>query len=216
MSGRSYPRRRRCGRPDRGGMTRYVGRRASPRNLAQRQQLWCSFDRRLRVQSRREISIRMRRGRTVGNDDGRASQVLIRVPDTRQAAAQLGVSQRTVQRWVQQGTPRRSTAADALNQQRGAWRNSPAGRRTSLSTRREARLRNKRTSMVFYGKVRISAELRRRGTTITVNGDRMGRILDAELAGNDQLALSHTEDTFGDAFGDSVTLVDIEQLDTFG
>ena len=32
-------------------------------------------------------------------------------PDTRTAARQLGVSQRTVQRWIKQGMPRRSAAA---------------------------------------------------------------------------------------------------------
>jgi hypothetical protein len=137
-------------------------------------------------------------------------------PDTKAAAQQLGVSQRTVQRWLQQGMPKRSAAAGVLAQRHGAWRNAPEGRRARLSTRREARLRNKGTTMVFYGKVRISADERRRGTTVTIDGNRMGQILDAALDGNDQLALARLEDAFGDAFGGSVTLVDIEQLDTFG
>jgi hypothetical protein len=136
-------------------------------------------------------------------------------PDTRAAAQQLGVSQRTVQRWLKEGMPRRSPAADALAQRHRGWRDSAAGRRARLSTRRESRLRNKGTSMLFYGKVRISADERRRGTTVTIDGERMGRMLDAALAGNDQLALAELEDAFGDAFGGSVTLVDIEQLDTF-
>jgi hypothetical protein len=138
-------------------------------------------------------------------------------PDTKTAAEQLGVSQRTVQRWLKQGLPRRprSTGPDRLRQAHRAWKASPAGRRAALSPRREARLRNKGTSMVFYGTVRVSADQRRRGTTVTIGGQRMGQILDATLAGNDQLALARLEDAFGDAFGGSVTLVDIEQLDTF-
>lgn len=137
-------------------------------------------------------------------------------PDTKEAANQLGVSQRTVQRWLKQGMPRRSEAADQLQQRHGSWRNSAAGRRARLGTRREARLRNKGTTMVFYGKVRISADERRRGTTVTIDGNRMGQILDAALDGNDQLALARLEDAFGDAFGGSVSLVEIDQLDTFG
>lgn len=137
-------------------------------------------------------------------------------PDTRAAAEQLGVSQRTVQRWLKQGMPSRSVAADQLSQRHSSWRNSTAGRRARLSSRREARLRNRGTTMVFYGRVRISADERRRGTTVTIDPNRMGQILDAALANDDRLALAHLEDAFGDAFGGSVSLVEIEQLDTFG
>lgn len=137
-------------------------------------------------------------------------------PDTKTAAQQLGVSQRTVQRWVKEGLPRRSTAADQLTRQHAQWGNSPDGRRDRLSTRREARLRNQGTSMVFYGRVQVSADVRRRGTTVPVSGERMGAIIDAALAGEDQVALARLEDAFGQAFGGSVSLVDIEQLDTFG
>ncbi|WP_203338643.1 hypothetical protein [Nocardioides limicola] len=137
-------------------------------------------------------------------------------PNTKGAAAQLGVSQRTVQRWLKQGMPKRSAAAENLTQQHGSWRASPAGRRARLSTRRESRLRNKGTQMVFYGKVRISADERRRGTTVTIGPERMAQILDAALAADDQLALASLEEAFGEAFGGSVTLVEIDQLDTFG
>lgn len=137
-------------------------------------------------------------------------------PNTRAAAAELGVSQRTVQRWIKEGMPTRSAAADDLAQRHATWLDSAEGRRARLSTRREARLRNKGTTMVFYGRVRVSADDRRRGTTVTIDGDRMGGIIDAELAGNDQLALSRLEDAFGESFGGSVTLVEIEQLDTHG
>ncbi|MGL5826244.1 MAG: helix-turn-helix domain-containing protein [Nocardioides sp.] len=137
-------------------------------------------------------------------------------PNSKEAAERLGVSQRTVQRWIKQGMPMRSSAAADLAQQHGSWRSSPGGRRARLSTRRESRLRNKGTQMVFYGKVRVSSDVRKRGTTVTVDPERMGQILDASLAGNDQLALGRLEDAFGDAFGGSVTLVEIDKLDTFG
>lgn len=136
-------------------------------------------------------------------------------PNTKAAAEQLGVSQRTVQRWVKQGLPKRSGAAEGLAQRHTTWRNSPEGRRARLSPRRESRLRNKGTTMVFYGKIGISADQRRRGTSVLIDGERMGQIIDASLAGDDQLALDRLEDAFGDSFGGSVSLVEIEQLDTF-
>ena len=136
-------------------------------------------------------------------------------PDTRAAAAQLGVSQRTVQRWIKLGMPAKSAVAAGLAQQHETWRAGPAGRRARLSTRREARLRNQGTQMVFYGRVRISSDTRKRGTTVTISPERMGLILDATLAGNDQAAFKELEGAFGDAFGGSVTLLDVEQLDTF-
>lgn len=136
-------------------------------------------------------------------------------PNTKAAAEQLGVSQRTVQRWLKQGLPKRSSAADGLSRRHTSWRDSAQGRRARLGSRREARLRNKGTTMVFYGKISVSADQRRRGTSVLIDGERMGQILDASLAGDDQLALDRLEDAFGDAFGGSVSLDEIEQLDTF-
>ena len=137
-------------------------------------------------------------------------------PNTKAAAAQLGVSQRTVQRWVKEGMPAKSAAAGTLTQRHASWRNSPDGRRARLSNRRESRLRNKGTTIVFYGKVRISADERQRGTTVALDGQQMGAILDQALAGNDRQALAELENAFGDSFGGSVALVTIEQLDTWG
>lgn len=131
-------------------------------------------------------------------------------PDTRAAAADLGVSQRTVQRWIKDGLPAaRSAGADQLAAGHDQWKNAPEGRRAQLSPRREARLRNQGTSMVFFGKIAVSSDPRnaaRRSTTITIGGEQMGAILDAALAGDDRGAHAALEDAFGEAFGGSVSL----------
>lgn len=136
-------------------------------------------------------------------------------PNTRAAAEALGVSQRTVQRWIKTGMPKRpSEAAERLKGGHQAWAGTPAARRARLSPRREARLRHKGTSMVFFGTIAISGDRRRRSTTVDITGDQMGRMLDAALANDDAAAHRALEDAFGAAFGGSVSLT-IEQLETF-
>ena len=138
-------------------------------------------------------------------------------PDTRAAAEDLGVSQRTVQRWLQRGLPSRSRSggAEQLASGHRGWRDSAGGRRAALSPRREARLRNKGTTIQFLGTITISGDRRRRSTAVPIDGAQAGRILDEILAGNDPAAHQALEDAFGDAFGGSVTLSDISSLNTF-
>lgn len=139
-------------------------------------------------------------------------------PNTKAAAEALGVSQRTVQRWLKSGLPKaRSAAADALTGGYQAWKNTTDGRRAQLSTRREARLRNKGTTMIFYGKIAVSSDPRNgvnRSTTVDISPENMNRILDATLAGDDAAAHAALEDAFGEAFGGSVSL-DITSARTF-
>lgn len=140
-------------------------------------------------------------------------------PDTRAAAAALGVSQRTVQRWVKEGLPAssRSGGAERLAAGHQQWKNSADGRRAQLSPRRESRLRNQGTSMVFFGKIAVSSDPRnqvRRSTTIDISGESMGRILDAALRGDDLGAHDALEDAFGEAFGGSVSL-EITSAETY-
>lgn len=138
-------------------------------------------------------------------------------PNTRAAADELGVSQRTVQRWLKQGRlPARSRtdAAERLQRAHNRWKNTPTGRQAAISPRREARLRRQGTTMRFLGTVTISSDKRRRSTTVQVTGDQMGRILDASLSGNDAAAHRELEDAFGQAFGGSVSL-SIDELDTW-
>lgn len=139
-------------------------------------------------------------------------------PDTRAAAAALGVSQRTVQRWIRAGRlpVRARTGGPAeLQQRHRAWKASPEGRRAALSPRREARLRNKGTTIRFLGVISISADRRRRSTSVLLSGDQMSRILDAALAGDDVAAHEALEDAFGESFGGSVTLSEIGSLSTY-
>lgn len=158
------------------------------------------------------------RGRTPGEMVADLYGVTRRgTPDTRAAADALGVSQRTVQRWLKTGRlPARSRtgAAEQLQRDHGRWKNTPTGRRAALSPRRESRLRRQGTTMRFLGTVTISNDKRRRSTTVQVTGDQMGRILDAELSGNDAAAHRELEDAFGQAFGGSVSL-SIDEIDTW-
>lgn len=130
-------------------------------------------------------------------------------PDTRAAAQELGVSQRTVQRWLQQGLPARSDAAGALAQRHGGWRASAAGRRARMGPRREQRLRSKGGTVVFLGKVAVSADPRngtQRSFTTELNGDQLGPILDAALDGRDTEAFEIFQDTLSGDFGGQVEL----------
>ena len=139
-------------------------------------------------------------------------------PNTRAAAADLGVSQRTVQRWIQSGyLPPDSRPAQQLAAAHQQWASSPAGRRAQLNPRREARLRNRGTSMIFLGKIAISHDPRNnstRSTTVDISGPAMARILDASLAGDDDSAHAALEHAFGAAFGGSVSLT-IGSLTTY-
>lgn len=137
-------------------------------------------------------------------------------PNTKAAAQDLGVSQRTVQRWIKTGhvPAKPGGGGEKLQQGHDRWAKSPDGRRAKLSTRREARLRNQGTSMVFFGTIQISGDTRNRGITVDLTGPQMSRILDAALAGDDVAAHKALEDAFGQAMGGSVRLR-IEHIETY-
>src|SRR5699024_4829196 len=139
-------------------------------------------------------------------------------PNTKAAAHALGVSQRTVQRWISTGVlPPTSRPAGEVISAYQQWRTSPAGRAAAISPGRQARLRNRGTSMIFLGKIAISNDPRNnttRSVTVDINGPAMSRILDAALAGDDPGAHAALEDAFGQAFGGSLNL-DISSLTTY-
>lgn len=134
--------------------------------------------------------------------------------NTKAAAADLGVSERTVRRWAKQGIPAHQ-AGEQLRAQHQDWQASPDGREAKMGSRRESRLRNNGTTLTFTGVIKISGDVRRRTTTIPINGGHAGAIIDAILAGNDTAALDALEDAFGDRMGGSVSLA-IESLSTKG
>src|SRR6476660_4017891 len=136
-------------------------------------------------------------------------------PNTRAAAEDLGVSQRTIQRWISRDQPPASPSGQQMVRQHASWTDSPAGRQTRIPAAREQRLRQPGTTMTLKGKVFVSPKDRRnnitRTVTVAVTGDQIAAILDASLAGNDQAAHDALEDAFADAFGGSVALT-IEDL----
>ncbi|MGJ9412303.1 hypothetical protein ACHAAC_06300 [Aeromicrobium sp. CF4.19] len=111
----------------------------------------------------------------------------------------------------------RSGGAEWLTAGHHRWKNSASGRRAQLSTRREAKLRNQGTSMVFFGRIAVSSDPRnqvRQSTTIAFSGENMGRILDAVLQSDDRGAHDALEDGFGEAFGGSASL-EITSAETY-
>lgn len=133
--------------------------------------------------------------------------------NTRAAAAALGVSARTVQRWVKTGRlPENANGQRA----RRDWRASGQARAARMNPRREARLRNRGTNITFKGLITVSrSDRRRRSVSLELDGEQLGAILDALLAGNDQAAHDALEDAFSEALGGDVELV-IESLSTKG
>lgn len=133
--------------------------------------------------------------------------------DAKAAAADLGVSERTVRRWAKDGIPEHSKGG-AVREQHEQWRNSPQGREAKMNSRRESRLRSKGTTIKFDGRIRISGDERRRKANIPIDGEAMGDILDALLAGNDGAARDALNDAFADFFGGDVDF-DLDSLETF-
>lgn len=124
-------------------------------------------------------------------------------PDTAAAAADLGVSRRTVQRWIQKGLPKGSPHGSELQQK---WENSPAGRRASISP---SRVRSYPYGANFQVRARIWVSGDRRNGTPRAYSDvltavEMEEILEAVRAGDDERAHGVLESHRG--FGGSVQL----------
>lgn len=133
--------------------------------------------------------------------------------NAKSAAADLGVSERTVQRWVQTDRLPDNTNGKRA---RSDWHRSVEVRAGKMNSRRESRLRSKGTTVRFTGTLTISRDKRRRtDLPIILTGEQAGDILDALLAGNDEDARLALEDAFGDALGGDVELA-IEALATKG
>lgn len=171
-----------------------------PRSESQRRTLWEAIS---RTKTPTDVPAGERLADLYGlTDRGR--------PNTHAAADDLGVSQRTVQRWIQSGHLPQNLTGQQVSRQHQDWQNSAAGREGKMSSRREARLRSKGTTIEYLGMVEISRDRRKRKVSAQLDGDQVSAIIDALKAGDDASAHSALEDAFGDLFGGSVTLSPID------
>ena len=172
----------------------------APRSESQRRTLWEAIS---RTKTSADVAPGDRLADLYGlTDRGR--------PNTHAAADDLGVSQRTVQRWIQSGNLPQNLTGQQVTRQHEDWQNSAAGRVDKLGSRREARLRNKGTTIEYFGMVEISRDRRKRAVSAQLDGEQMSAIIDALKAGDDAAAHSALEEAFGDLFGGSVTLSPID------
>lgn len=134
--------------------------------------------------------------------------------DTKVAAAELGVSQRTVQRWVKDGKVPGNANGNGVREAHQQWRKGPDGRQAAMNPRRENRLRNKGTTLRFNGKIKISGDKRGRNLEIPLKADDAGEMLDALLAGNDDAALDILTDVIGEGyFAGNVAIDELSDFD---
>ena len=134
-------------------------------------------------------------------------------PDTKAAAAGLGVSQRTVQRWIKDGPPKNSAS---LSQLRSRWQDSPAGRRRQLDPATRQKLSQRQiVGGQAYGRIYISQDRRNgspRGFTFALEGEDARAMLEAMQNGDDAAAYNAWLDGISKGFGGSVDQLEIEEL----
>jgi hypothetical protein len=118
-------------------------------------------------------------------------------PDTKAAADQLGVSQRTVQRWIHDRKPPKSDAGQQLQSSYQQWQNTAAGRKSALGRKADARVRGTRR-ITFTGWLKISHDVReRKNMQIDIRAQHrplVDNLVDQLAAGNDQAAHEALED----------------------
>lgn len=115
--------------------------------------------------------------------------------NTKAAAQALGVSARTVQRWIKTRKLPDSGAANALRQRHEQWSNTPAGRKSALGRKNRDRIAGAK-GIQFWGQLAISGDVRnRRGMEIKGwTPAHMDRLLDRLAAGDDPGAHAALED----------------------
>lgn len=133
--------------------------------------------------------------------------------NTRAAAADLGVSARTVRRWAHQGIPA-SAGGTRLQHDYRAWEDTPVGKSVTLEAVESAK-RNQPMAMAFYGKVIISSDPRNatnRSLSFTLSPSESNLLLDTAQAGGEadlQAALEHIASTKGFGGGVSLDIADL-------
>lgn len=132
-------------------------------------------------------------------DSARQARALTDAVGSREAARQLGVSERTLRRWRTGAAPSRANAARLA-------------RRESLNSRREARLRNRGAFVRMAGTIGGGTPGARRSNkrhrvigaegnqSVHLDGDQMSAILDAWEAGDDQGAVDALRDALADEY----------------
>lgn len=128
-------------------------------------------------------------------------------PDTKAAAAALGVSRRTAQRWAKEGLPKKSQAAAKLADQ---WQNSPAGRKRRIDPNAK---RTVSQGGFLGGHVQAAVTIsndrrngRMRGFTFSLDSEDGTAMMNAMSAGDDAAAYNSFLDGVSKGFGGSVDL----------
>lgn len=137
-------------------------------------------------------------------------------PNTKAAAADLGVSQRTVQRWVTNASQRNKVSAAKLAQVEQKFQtkqNSPTHRRTQLSPAREKRLRTTGAKVRFNGTVSVSSDRRKRKIEYRFTGDQLDPVIDAYLQGGEKGARQAFEDMLNDYYAEGMGIDSIDSLE---
>lgn len=133
--------------------------------------------------------------------------------DTRAAAEALGVSRRTMQRWMQQGVPsaRRSAAAKRLE-------TAVEARHQAMQADRRARRRNALVSgvtrMAISGTFSISSDTRERHIQdIEMRPEQMEAIFSGWDEGGEEGARDALSDAIQESYADGLELDDLDELD---
>lgn len=144
-------------------------------------------------------------------------------PDTAAAAKSLGVSQRTVQRWIagkdrKQQHPRAATLKKLTQRARQAA-TTRRGRERALKGRREALAREGMRLSVngVQGPAHGEGYVRKRLVNFDLDDPRMAReFLDAWVAGGDEGAQKYLVDNVSDFYHDSWVYEHIAEVDASG
>lgn len=141
-----------------------------------------------------------------------------RKPNIKAAAAELGVHESTVRRWLHQGRlPTRGPNAGKVQDRHRQWQGTPAGRAARISPTQRRRLEASPSVMVsFTGRIRVSERDRgarvTRHTDFAIYGQDALAILEAEISGDPAKAHQLLEDASGDAFAGGTVGLDIDKI----
>ncbi len=142
-----------------------------------------------------------------------------RKPNIKAAAAELGVHESTVRRWLHKGQlPTRGPNAGKVQGRHQQWQDTPAGRAARISPTQRRRLQQSPSVMVsFNGRIRVSDKDRgarvTRHTDFAIDGKDALAILQAEIAGDPSKAHQLLEDASGDAFAGGTVGLDIDKME---